>query len=121
MGHPAGEIKGSPMNVLPRDKRIAVLAALVEGNSERAVERMTDVNRETVGRLSLEFGRGAQRLHDRLARDLMCSQIVADEVWSYCLAKEARVRNKHMGLKSPRTSFRGWRKFDGTLVRKGQQ
>lgn len=36
-------------------------------------------------------------------------------------AKEARVRNKHMGLKSPRTSFRGWRKFDGTLVRKGQQ
>jgi IS1 family transposase len=95
MGHPAGEIKGSPMNVLPRDKRIAVLAALVEGNSERAVERMTDVNRETVGRLSLEFGRGAQRLHDRLARDLMCSQIVADEVWSYCLAKEARARPDH--------------------------
>lgn len=91
---PAGEGKAR-VNYLSREKRIAVLAALVEGNSERAVERLCDVNRETVGRLALEFGRGAQRLHDRLARDLMCSQIVADEVWSYCLAKEARVRPDH--------------------------
>ena len=58
------------MNVLSKERRIAVLAALVEGNSERAVERMTDVNRETIGRLAVEFGTGAQRLHDRLARDL---------------------------------------------------
>lgn len=83
------------MNVLPREKRIAVLAALVEGNSERAVERLTGVNRETVGRLAVELGMGAQRLHDRIARDLMCTQIVADEVWSFCQVKEARVRPDH--------------------------
>lgn len=94
MGHPAGESKGT-VNVLPREKRIAVLAALVEGNSERAVERMCDVNRETVGRLALAFGAGAQRLHDRLARDLSCSQIIADELWGYVYAKEARVRPDH--------------------------
>ena len=83
------------MNVLPREKRIAVLAALVEGNSERAVERLTSVNRASINRLSLAFGEGAQRLHDRLARDLRCSQIVADEVWSYVTCKEARVRPDH--------------------------
>jgi IS1 family transposase len=95
MGHLAGERKRPPVNVLSREKRIAVLAALVEGNSERAVERMTDVNRETVGRLALSFGLGAQRLHDRLARDLACTQIVADETWSYVGVKEARRRPDH--------------------------
>lgn len=83
------------MNVLPREKRIAVLAALVEGNSERAVERLCDVNRASVNRLSLAFGEGAQRLHDRMARDLTCSQIVADEIWSYVGVKEARVQPHH--------------------------
>ena len=30
-------------------------------------------------------------------------------------AKEARLRARHLGLRRP-TTFRGWRKFDGTLV-----
>jgi len=83
------------MHVLSREKRIAVLAALVEGNSERAVERMTDVNRITIGRLALAFGEGAQRLQDRIARDLTCTNIVADEAWSYVAVKEARVQPHH--------------------------
>jgi IS1 family transposase len=83
------------VNVLPREKRIAVLAALVEGNSERAVERLTGVNRETVGRLNLAFGEGAQRLHDRMARALSCVDIECDEAWSFCQVKEARVRPDH--------------------------
>ena len=83
------------VNVLPKEKRLAVLAALVEGNSERAVERMTDVNRATINRLSVEFGTGAQRLHDRMARDLTCTQVVADETWSYVQVKQARVRPDH--------------------------
>lgn len=80
---------------LPREKRLAVLAALVEGNSERAVERMHDVNRKTVSRLALEFGQGAQRLHDSMAFNLTCEDIVADEVWAYVFVKEARVRPDH--------------------------
>lgn len=85
----------APVNVLPREKRIAVLAALVEGNSERAVERMADVDRKTVSRLALEFGLGAQRLHDRMARGLVCTEIVADEMWSYVFVKQARVQPHH--------------------------
>ena len=83
------------MNMLSRDKQIRAVAALCEGCSIRAVERMTDVNRATVNRLSLSFGEGAQRLHDRLSRDLTCTQIVADETWSYVGVKEARVRPDH--------------------------
>ncbi len=82
------------MNVLPEEKRLRVLAALVDGNSERAVERMTDVNRETVGRLARLFGLGAERLHDRIVRDLSCSLIQVDEIWSYVQKKEARVTAK---------------------------
>jgi hypothetical protein len=79
------------VNVLPAEKRLRVLAALVDGNSERAVERMTDVPQKTVGRLALTLGAGAQRLHDRLVRDLSCSMIQVDEIWSYVQKKQARV------------------------------
>nr|WP_240807542.1 transposase [Polyangium spumosum] len=64
---------------------------MVDGNSERAVERMTDVDRKTIRRLALAFGRGAQSLHNRLARDLRCSLIQCDEIWSYVGKKQARV------------------------------
>ncbi|MRG97661.1 transposase [Polyangium spumosum] len=78
-------------NVLDPEKRLRVLAALVDGNSERAVERMTDVDRKTVRRLALTFGQGALNLHNALARDLRCSLIQCDEIWSYVGKKQARV------------------------------
>ncbi|TKD06348.1 transposase [Polyangium fumosum] len=78
-------------NVLDPEKRLRVLAALVDGNSERAVERMTDVDRKTVRRLALTFGQGAERLHNALARGLRCSLIQCDEIWSYVGKKQARV------------------------------
>ena len=84
--------QGPPVaNVLPDDKRLQVLAALCEGNSERAVERMTGVNRQTVSRLSLRFGEGAVRLHDRLARDMACSLLDMDEAWAFCGKKASKV------------------------------
>lgn len=81
--------------LLPAEKRLAVLAGLVEGNSERAIERMTGVNRETIGRFGLKFGEGARRLHDRLVRGLSCNVIDVDELWAYCGVKGSRVTEKH--------------------------
>lgn len=78
-------------NVLDLDKRLRVLAALVDGNSERAVERMTGVQQKTIGRLSLALGEGAIRLHNRMARNLSCSLVQVDEIWSYVGKKQARV------------------------------
>ncbi|MDI1483278.1 transposase [Polyangium sp. y55x31] len=78
-------------NVLDPEKRLRVLAALVDGNSERAVERMTDVDRKTVRRLALAWGQGAVNLHNRLARGLQCSLVTVDEIWGYVGKKQARV------------------------------
>ncbi|MBK9259816.1 MAG: transposase [Polyangiaceae bacterium] len=81
-------------NVLSDEKRLAVLAALVEGNSERAIERMTGVQQKTIGRLALTLGQGAANLHDRLSRELHCSLVTVDEIWSYVAKKQARVTPK---------------------------
>lgn len=81
-------------NVLSDEKRLAVLAALVNGNSERAVERMTGVNRETVGKLALLFGEKAGHLHNKIARNLSCPLVLVDEIWSFVGKKQARVTAK---------------------------
>jgi len=78
-------------NILPAEKRLRVLAALVDGNSERATERMTGVQQKTISRFALMLGAGAEHLHNRLVRDLSCSVIQVDEIFSYVKKKQARV------------------------------
>jgi hypothetical protein len=82
-------------NVLPREKQLAVLAGLVEGNSERGVERYTErvglsVTRKTIGRFALTLGTAAQHLHNSMAFNLRTEDIEQDEVWSYVKKKQAR-------------------------------
>jgi len=79
------------VSVLSRDQQLRVLAALVDGNSERAVERITGVCRPAIARLGLLLGQGAQRVHDRLMRALRCSLLEIDEIWSYIGKKQARL------------------------------
>jgi IS1 family transposase len=85
--------EGNPLvaNVLSDELRLRVLAALVDGNSIRAVERMTEVHRDTIMRFGVLVGTGAQRLHDRLVRDLSCALIEVDEQWGYVQKKQSRV------------------------------
>jgi IS1 family transposase len=71
------------MNILPRDKQIEVISALTEGLGIRATARVTGVNRETVGKLALQVGRGCAELHDRLMVGLRVNRIECDELWSY--------------------------------------
>jgi len=86
--------EGTMANVLTDEKRLAVLAALCDGNSERAIERMTGVNRETIGRLSLMFGEAAIHLHNRVARELSCSLVQVDEIWSFVGKKDMRATDE---------------------------
>lgn len=44
------------MNRLSLDRRAQVINCLVEGNSIRSTERMTDTHRDTVMRLLVEAG-----------------------------------------------------------------
>ena len=71
------------MNILPRDKQIEVLSTLTEGLGIRATARVTGVNRETVGKIALQVGRGCAELHDRIMVGLHVNRIECDELWSY--------------------------------------
>jgi IS1 family transposase len=79
------------MHVLPREKQIRVIAALTEGCSVRATERMTDVNRETILSLGVRVGEGCARLHGAMMRDLNVGVIELDEQWSFIQKKQKRV------------------------------
>jgi IS1 family transposase len=79
-------------NVLNTDKQIAVIAALAEGSSIRAIERMTGVHRDTVMRLGVKVGQGCTAMMDRTMRDLPCTRLEMDEIWGFVGKKEGRVQ-----------------------------
>src|ERR1700677_4579761 len=79
-------------NALPRSKQVAVVNALVEGCSIRATERMTDVNRETIGTLLLRVGDGCASLLDETMRNLNCARLELDELWAFIGKKQRHVR-----------------------------
>ena len=79
------------MNILPLDKQIAAIAALTEGVSIRATERLTGVHRDTIMRLGVRVGEGCERLHDGLMRDLQVALLQFDEIWGYVGKKQRQV------------------------------
>ncbi len=82
------------MNILPRDKQIEIIAALTEGCSIRAVERLTGTHRDTIMRLGSRVGRGCARLHDYRMLGLRVGRIELDEVWSFVGKKQRRTSRK---------------------------
>ncbi|WP_434042710.1 MULTISPECIES: IS1 family transposase [Sorangium] len=78
-------------NVLPAERRLEVLAALVNGTSIRAASRMTGVHQDTIGRFGQLVGEGCARLHDRLARDLTSPLVDLDEQHSWCRKRQIKV------------------------------
>ena len=60
------------MNKLSTDERKRVVAALVEGNSLRAVNRMTGVHRTTIMKLLVDLGRACSDYQDKAFRNLQC-------------------------------------------------
>src|SRR5688572_21808921 len=81
-------------NHLSIDKKIAVAAALAEGNSIRSIERMTGVHRDTIMRLGVRVGQGCARLLNEKMRGLDCQRIELDEIWGYIGKKMAHVREE---------------------------
>lgn len=79
------------MNRLTKEKRIAVIASLVEGNSIRSTVRMTGVAKNTVVKLLVDAGVACAEYQDKTLLNLTCKKIQADEVWSFCYAKQKNV------------------------------
>lgn len=78
-------------NILQKDKQIAVIAALAEGNSIRSIERMTGIHRDTVMRLGVRIGQGCAKVLDAKMRNLTCNQLQLDEVWGFVGKKNRNV------------------------------
>jgi IS1 family transposase len=79
------------MNILPIEKQIQIVNALVEGNSIRATARMVGVEHKTVMRVLLRVGdRCGQILNERMRR-LPCRIVQLDEIWTFVAKKEMRV------------------------------
>lgn len=80
------------MYTLAREKKLAVLAALLEGNSVRSTERMTGVHRDTVCRLLVETGEHCAGVLDARVRDVRARYVQADEIWCFVGKKDRHRR-----------------------------
>jgi transposase-like protein len=80
------------MNRTPLARRTQIIGALVEGNSIRSTERMTNTHHDTIMRLMVEVGTGCAALADEQMRDLDCRRIEVDEIWSYVGKKQMHLK-----------------------------
>ncbi len=76
------------MNILSREKQIAIIAALTDGLGIRATARITGTDRGAVAALALRMGQGCAVLHDRMMVGLRVNRCELDELWSYVGKKQ---------------------------------
>jgi hypothetical protein len=79
------------MNRLSRAARAQIIRLLVEGNSLRAVTRITGRSINTVSKLLVDVGAACDDYQDSVFRNLNCKTLQADEIWSYVYARERNV------------------------------
>ncbi len=80
------------MNRISPEKKLAVISALLEGNSVRSTERMSGIHRDTICRLMVEVGDHCNGLMDGSMRNLRCARVQCDEIWTYVGKKQRRIR-----------------------------
>jgi len=85
------------MNRLDPDKRVKAIAALVEGNSIRAVSRMTGIARNTISDLLVDLGAACAEYQNEALQNLPCRRIQCDEIWAFCYAKDKNVPTNKQG------------------------
>jgi IS1 family transposase len=76
-------------NILLKEKQVAIIGALAECMSIRAIERLTGVHRDTIMRLGVRVGEGCANVLDQKMRGLNCAAIEVDEIWGFIGKKQA--------------------------------
>jgi IS1 family transposase len=79
------------MNKLSSERRAQILSMMVEGNSIRAITRMTGVSKNTVVKLLADAGEAFSVYQDRAFRNLACKRLQLDEIWAYSYCKQRNV------------------------------
>jgi transposase-like protein/IS1 family transposase len=73
---------------IPIDRAMMILRLLVEGNSIRSVERITDTDKKTITSLLLLAGEKCEALMERDIRGVSVREVQCDEIWGYVGMKE---------------------------------
>src|SRR6266851_458513 len=79
------------MNKLDRKTSAQILHLLCEGQSIRAVTRLTGASKNTVSKLFVDAGHACAAYQDRVLRNLPCKRVQVDELWSFVYAKAANL------------------------------
>jgi len=79
------------MNKLDREARARILHLLCEGNSIRAVTRLTGASKKAVSKLMVDAGQAAAWYQDRVFVNLTCKRVQVDEIWAFVYAKQKNV------------------------------
>ena len=83
-------------NHLSTDKKITIIKMLCEDCSIRAIERITEVHRDTIMRLGVRVGEGCRKILDEKMRGLNCDRLEVDELWGFIGAKQKTVKIKSL-------------------------
>ena len=77
---------------IPEDRIVLALQLLLEGNSIRSTERITQLDRNTIMRLLVLAGERCEKLMDARMRNLEVKHLQIDEIWTYVQKKARHVR-----------------------------
>ncbi|MFL5342127.1 MAG: transposase [Gemmataceae bacterium] len=85
------------MRTLSREQQLSVLSLLVEGNSLRSITRLTGIHRTSIMRLMSRVGAQLREFLDQRMRNLQLEHLQCDEIWTFCLKKQARLKPHEEG------------------------
>ena len=85
------------MNRLNTEQRATILRLLCEGNSIRAITRITGASKNTVVKLLADVGSKCLDYQDEALRGLPCTRLQCDETWSFVYAKQKNVPAEMQG------------------------
>ncbi|MGD0059665.1 MAG: DDE-type integrase/transposase/recombinase [Verrucomicrobiia bacterium] len=85
------------MKQLKTDKRVQIIAALVDGVSIRATARICDVAINTVVKLQIDAGKACAKYQDEVMRDLKCSRLQCDEIHSFVYGRDKNLPEDKQG------------------------
>jgi IS1 family transposase len=80
------------MSYLRIKEKADIIRCLCEGNSLRAVERMTGTARNTITKLLVEVGSACMTYHDLNVRGLKSKTVQCDEIWAFVGCKEQHLK-----------------------------
>ena len=80
------------MNKLAHKDRSLIIHLLCEGQSLRAIARVTGKSKNTIAKLLSDAGKVCAEYQDEVLRDLRTTKVQVDEIWSFTYAKQKNVK-----------------------------